>query len=85
MMNGARDDAFRSMYLSGGSFSEKVGRARGTTDEGHIYTMQMLIENTNFEYITAEDGPLKIELRDKLQGIHTLKKANKKYMKLLFY
>jgi hypothetical protein len=69
MMNGARDDAFRSMYLSGGPFSEKVGRARGTTDEGHIYTMQMLIENTNFEYITAEDGPLKIELRDKLQGI----------------
>jgi hypothetical protein len=60
------------MYLSGGPggpFSDKVGRARGTTDEGHIYTMQMLIENTNFEYITAEDGPLKIELRDKLQGI----------------
>ncbi|XP_059469665.1 protein tamozhennic-like [Neocloeon triangulifer] len=69
-MNGARDDAFRSMYhLSPAQFSEKIARARGTADEGQIYSMQMLMENTNFEYITAEDGPLKIELRNKLQEL----------------
>ncbi|CAB3377684.1 Hypothetical predicted protein [Cloeon dipterum] len=69
-MNGGRDDAFRTMYqLSPAQFSEKIARARGTADEGQIYSMQMLMENTNFEYITAEDGPLKIELRDKLQDL----------------